>query len=69
MKGLPERTRRGAARAAVGLALAAVPIVLLVAAEPFGLAFPKSVYAPIHTALEALVVAAAIATSGTRCRS
>ena len=62
MKGLPESTSRRAARAAVGLSLAAVPIVLLLAAEPFGLAFPTSLYVPVHTAFEAMVVAGAIAT-------
>lgn len=48
--------------AAVSLAVAAIPFPLLLAARPFGLAFPARLYLPAHTLLEVLVIAAGIAT-------
>jgi signal transduction histidine kinase len=45
-----------------GLIVGAVPIAVLLAAQPFGLAFPRSLYLPVHTALEVLVISAAVAT-------
>jgi len=48
--------------AVVALAAAGLPILLLLAAQPWGLALPKGLYLPVHTALEALVVAGGIAT-------
>ncbi len=62
MHAVADRTKRTAAGASVALGLAGVPIAVLLAAEPFGVAFPKALYLPVHTALEVLVVAAAIAT-------
>jgi len=56
----PNENRRLAGAGA--LALATVPIAVLLAARPFGLPFPKALYLPVHTALEALVVAAGLAT-------
>ncbi len=44
------------------LAIAAAPILALLAAQPYGLALPRALYLPLHTTLEALVVAAALAT-------
>ncbi len=53
-------SRRGAAIAAA--ALAVLPIAVLLAMQPWGLALSRSLYLPIHTSLEALVVAAGLAT-------
>jgi signal transduction histidine kinase len=56
---------RGQDRAFAGVAvagLAALPIVLLLVVRPFGLETPRSLYLPIHTALEALLIAAGVAT-------
>jgi signal transduction histidine kinase len=56
-------TRKGAAtRAITALAGAAFPIAVLLAVQPLGVTFPKALYLPVHTALEALVVASAVAT-------
>jgi signal transduction histidine kinase len=52
------RTARGAGL----LALAAAPVVALVAARPWGIALPAGFYLPAHTALEGMVVAAGLAT-------
>jgi signal transduction histidine kinase len=56
-----EEVRRTAA-AVAGVALAALPIVALLGLRPWGLAFPKHVYLPLHTALEVVVVAFGLAT-------
>jgi signal transduction histidine kinase len=53
-----DRTPAGVAVAG----LAALPIVLLLVVRPFGLETPRALYLPLHTALEALVIAAGIAT-------
>jgi signal transduction histidine kinase len=50
--------RRGAAVAA----LAVLPVVALLAAQPWGFVFSATAYLPIHTSLEMLVAAAGIAT-------
>ncbi|HEX9402195.1 MAG TPA: MASE3 domain-containing protein [Anaeromyxobacter sp.] len=55
-------TRDATWGAVVALAAAGLPIPLLLAAQPYGLAFPGSLYLPVHTALEATVVAGGIAT-------
>jgi signal transduction histidine kinase len=44
------------------LALAGAPIVLLLAARPWGFTLPRAVYLPLHTSLEVLVVTAGVAT-------
>ena len=44
------------------MALASLPIAVLLALRPWGLAFPPDVYLPVHTTLEVLVIAAGIAT-------
>jgi signal transduction histidine kinase len=62
MVGASNTTDRATAKAILALALAAAPIGLLLAAQPLGVAFPQPLYLPVHTALEALVVAAAVAT-------
>src|SRR5512133_2093201 len=54
----PDRARR----AVGGVALACLPIVVLVLVRPWGWAFPKDVYLPVHTTLEVLVIAAGVAT-------
>jgi signal transduction histidine kinase len=55
-------TRREEVRTLVGLGLAGVPILLLLAARPWGILIPRAFYLPLHATLEALVVAAGIAT-------
>lgn len=45
-----------------GVALATLPIALLLAVRPFGLALPGTVYLPVHATLEVLVIAAGLAT-------
>lgn len=57
-----ETRKRRAAAAAAGVALAAAPLVLLVATGASRLRLAGSVYLPIHTALEMLVVSAGFAT-------
>ena len=52
----------GVSAARVGIALAALPLALLLVFRPWGLAFPGLVYLPVHTVLEVLVIAAGIAT-------
>jgi signal transduction histidine kinase len=49
-------------RAASFAALAALPIAILLAIQPYGLVLSRAVYLPVHTALEMLVVATALAT-------
>jgi signal transduction histidine kinase len=55
-------TRQRATDAVFAVALAGSPILLLLVARPFGIVFPKPLYLPVHTALEALVAAAGLAT-------
>jgi signal transduction histidine kinase len=50
-----------ASAAVAGLALASLPVPVLLALRPWGLAFPRDVYLPVHTTLEILVVAAGLA--------
>ncbi len=57
-----EKTQERTWNALVALAAAGIPIPLLLAAQPWGVAVPGSLYLPVHTALEALVVAGSIAT-------
>ncbi len=52
----------GGRTAGSAVALAVVPLVLLLAFRPWGLAFPAFVYLPAHTTLEVLVIAAGVAT-------
>lgn len=54
----PDRARPAVA----GVALASLPIAVLLALRPWGFAFPRDVYLPVHTTLEILVIAAGIAT-------
>jgi signal transduction histidine kinase len=54
--------RQRATDGVFGVALAASPILLLLVARPFGIIVPKALYLPAHTALEALVAAAGLAT-------
>jgi signal transduction histidine kinase len=49
-------------RALGALGLAGVPILLLLAARPWGITVPRAFYLPLHSILEALVVAGGIAT-------
>lgn len=49
-------------RAVSRLALAGTPVLLLLAARPWGITVPRAVYLPLHTTLEAFVVAGGIAT-------
>ena len=55
-------TRREEVRALAALGLAGAPVLLLLVARPWGMMLPQAVYLPLHTTLEALVVAAGIAT-------
>ncbi len=54
------RARIGAA--AVGLALAVLPIAILVALRPWGLLFPARLYLPMHTSVEVVVVTFGLST-------
>ena len=61
---------------AATLAAGLVPITFPLVTRPYGLAFPKHLYLPVHTALEVVVVAAGVATfaiqwfaAGTRGRT
>lgn len=56
------KARREEVRALARLGLAGAPVVLLLAARPWGITVPAAVYLPLHTTLEALVVAGGIAT-------
>jgi signal transduction histidine kinase len=56
-----ETVQHALRRAIAAVALAAIPLALLVASRA-SLVLPKAIYLPIHTALEAFVVAAAVAT-------
>jgi signal transduction histidine kinase len=56
------RARQRATDGVFAVALAASPILTLLVARPFGIVFPKAFYLPVHTALEALVAAAGLAT-------
>jgi signal transduction histidine kinase len=58
---LSPRRRIGAASAA-GLALAALPIAVLLAVRPWGLMLAGGLYLPVHTAVEVVIVAFALAT-------
>ncbi len=58
---LSKRSPSGASSIA-GMVLAALPIAILLAFRPWGLRLPASVYLPLHTTLEVLVIAAGIAT-------
>jgi signal transduction histidine kinase len=49
-------------RAARRLALAGAPVLLLLAVRPWGFALPRTLYLPVHTTLEALVVTGGFAT-------
>ncbi len=63
MKGhLPTRSPARAFDAIAGVALAALPIAVLFALRPWGVTLPASVYLPVHTTLEVLVIAAGAAT-------
>jgi signal transduction histidine kinase len=57
-----DQARREMSGLAAALAAGLVPIAFLLVTRPYGLAFPKPLYLPVHTALEVLVVAAGIAT-------
>jgi signal transduction histidine kinase len=53
--------RRNAAPCA-SLALAALPIAVLLASRPWGLQLPGTLYLPVHTAVEVVIVAFGLAT-------
>jgi signal transduction histidine kinase len=55
-------TRLVRASSAIGLALAALPVAVLLAVRPWGLTLPGGVYLPVHTAVEAVMVAFGLAT-------
>jgi signal transduction histidine kinase len=54
----PQRFRAGAA----AVALATIPIALLLVLRPWGLAVPGPLYLPIHTALEVVTIAFGLST-------
>jgi signal transduction histidine kinase len=56
------RSRQRAADGIFAVALAGSPILLLLVARPLGLTFPTPLWLPVHTALEAVVAAAGLAT-------
>lgn len=56
-----EPPARNGARAALVL-LAALPVAVLLAARPWGIAVPGRVYLPVHTALEVAIIAFGLAT-------
>ncbi len=58
---LPQNTRAGA-RAVGLLAVAGVPLPVMLALQPWGIRIPGTLYLPTHTSLEALVVAGGLAT-------
>ncbi|HYX76777.1 MAG TPA: MASE3 domain-containing protein, partial [Gaiellaceae bacterium] len=59
---VPRTSPGGASAARAGIVLAVLPLALLLAFRPWGLAFPGFVYLPVHTTLEVLVIAAGVAT-------
>ncbi|HET8541565.1 MAG TPA: MASE3 domain-containing protein [Anaeromyxobacter sp.] len=59
---MPTRSPARASGVIAGMALAALPIAVLLALRSWGLVFPRGVYLPVHTTLEVLVVSAGIAT-------
>ncbi len=59
---VPTRRPATARGAIAGVALASLPIAVLLALRPWDFALPGGVYLPVHTTLEVLVVAAGVAT-------
>jgi signal transduction histidine kinase len=57
-----DHTRANLWRTAAAVAAGAVPIALLLAARPYGIALPRTLYLTVHTTLEVLVVAAGVST-------
>jgi signal transduction histidine kinase len=57
-----DRTHRDGTRASALLVLAGVPVLVLLAVQPWHIKLPRALYLPTHTTLEVLVIAAGIAT-------